>query len=475
MVCSGLTGITIGDWQNIRCSGKTSANQVYVRLENDQSSASENTLLYYNGTEISEHTFATYSTDPGSYQASYPSADMNYDLGLVSAAAGQSTKINPVYYGGSGMPSLAQMTRISTDPANDQGTNHLDIVADYFTYSDTKFYGAIQNRGGGFPQTGALGFPPYYSYMVVIADPLSDHDDPNTIVWAMNYMSVVFGGIAPGLYKITGTGADALNRIGDITSEIVSGSNLLKMSCDIAPLLADPDFTAWYNTNGHVIGVVSMSSKTTLSGLTPVTATADLTAGADVHLTRFYNQLDNNILPQVENFVLSPNPGDIHFSCNYTDAQGRFPLSIQAEFSPGQTFTLYPQAYDHSQTVLYRSLDLSGTLSEYDEVPCRASASLDDINWAYSSSQPISYILGLQPPANLSVHPNTTSLDLMWDPVDLTLLGNPVEPDYYLVEFDEDPSFGSPRQLDPVYDTNATVEITPQRQFYRVRAFKAIP
>lgn len=67
------------------------------------------------------------------------------------SAAGALPKVYPVYYSGKGWPALNQMTRVSTDPANDHKTDHLDLVADYFCFSDTKFYASIQNRGGGFP------------------------------------------------------------------------------------------------------------------------------------------------------------------------------------------------------------------------------------------------------------------------------------------------------------------------------------
>lgn len=467
--------ITIGDWQNIRCSGKTSADQVFVRLENPESLAADNKLLYYNGTQISESDFAAYGTGTDSYQASYTQAGANYELGLVAASGGQTRKVNPVYYGGSGLPALGQMTRLSTDPANDQSINHLDIVADYFTFSDTKFYGAIQNRGGGFPQTGALGFPPYYSYMVVMANPASDPSDPNTIVFAMNYMSVVFAGISPGLFKITGTGSDDLIRIGDISTEVVSGSNLLKMSCNISDLLADSDFSSWYNANGHVIGVVSLTSRTTLNGLTPVTEDMDTSPGAKVYPTRLQNMLNPSLLPQIDQFGLSISPGDVRFSARYQDSQGRFPLSIQAEWLPGQSFSLQPQSNDHSQPVTYQSGNLSGILNEYDDVPARAAASLDNINWAYSPSQELSYILGLEEPAQITAQYGAGSVELVWDPVDQTLLGNPVEPDRYHVEADTDPLFPSPRQLDPVFDTSATIPLTEAKEFYRVRAVKDLP
>ena len=204
-------------------------------------------------------------------------------LGL-SAAAGQAVKVKPVRFSGSGLPTLSQFTKSSADPAKDQRIDHLDIVADYFTFSDSRFYAAIRNRGGGFPFGGALGFPPYYSYMYMIANPASDPKDSKTIVWALNYMKVLPGGIKPGLYKIKGKGADDLIRLGDINVTVDKANNTLIMSCEISKLLADPDFKAWFDPSNPVIGTGSLTNSTTMKGFSPVTVVTDTTPGAKVYL-----------------------------------------------------------------------------------------------------------------------------------------------------------------------------------------------
>lgn len=470
-----LSATDIGDWQNIRCSGMTAANQVFVRLENELSPAADNTLLYYNGTSITEQAFSELNPATGSMQSAYTAVDTNADLGLIAAGTGPARKVKPVYYSGSGLPGLGQYTKSSSDPANDQSTNHLDIVADYFTFSGTKFYAAIQNRGGGFPLTGALGFPPYYSYMYAIADPASDPTDPNTIVWVLNYIEVLFGGLEPGLFKITGTEPEDLIRIGDISTEIVSGSNLLKMSCNIADLLADPDFLAWYNPANPVIGTVSLTNKTTLSGLTPVTVNTDTSTGARVYPKRLYNQLHPEVLPSLNNYGFHITEGDIYFQTDYLDLYGRFPLSLKAEWLPGQSFELLPQSLDHSQSVTYRSADLTGLLNEYDEVPTHAAASLDNLSWAYSDTLNYSYILGLQAPTDLALDPAEENSVLSWSPVTQTLLGNPVIPDYYQVEADIDPYFGSALVLASPTGTSTDVNLDQAYRFFRVTAVKNIP
>lgn len=462
-----LSATAIGDWQNIRFSGKTEANQVFVRLENELSPAAENTLLYYTGLAITEQAFTELDPVTHSMQSVYTAVGGNADLGLITASAGQPRKVKPVYYGGTALPSLEQLTKSSIDPANDQSTNYLDIVADYFTFSDTKFYAGIQNRGGGFPTSGGLGTS-YFAYMVVITNPA----DPDT-VWALNYMNVALGGISPGLYKITGTSTSDLIRIGDISTQITTGSNLLTMSCNIADLLADPTFAAWYNPANPILATVSMTSRTTLIPF--ATTQTDFSPGATVYPTRLLNQLHPDVLPVLSNYGFHITEGDIYFQTVYSDSYGRFPLSIAAEWLPGQSFELFPQSLDHSQSVTYRSANLSGLLNEYDEVPTRAAASLDNINWAYSATENYSYILGLQAPAGLALVPADESAVLSWNPVTQTLLGNPVTPDHYRVEADTDPSFGAPLVLGLPTGTSTDINLDPAYRFFRVTAVKNIP
>ena len=178
-------------------------------------------------------------------------------LGGLSAA-GQFRTVHPAHYGGKGLPSLGQMTKVSSDPARDQSAGHLDIVADYFCWSDTKFYAAIQTRDGGFPASGKMGNN-WYSYMSVIANPAD-----NSSVWAMIYIDVPLARFKPGLYRVTGRKASDLVRIGDISYRIDKTNHLLTMSCDISSLLKDSRFAAWYDPELPKFGLGSMTNKTTV-------------------------------------------------------------------------------------------------------------------------------------------------------------------------------------------------------------------
>lgn len=181
-----------------------------------------------------------------------------FTLVFCLAPAKTLKEVKPAYHRGRGFPSLAQMTKITSDPSRDQEKDHLDIVADYFAFSDTKFFSAIRNRGGGFPTSARLGSV-YFSYMAIIANPADDD-----VVWAMTYMKVPLAGFKPGLYRIGGMDSKDLVRIGDIDYKIDPRSNLLMMSCEISSLLSDPLFAAWYKPGNPFFGLASMISKTTV-------------------------------------------------------------------------------------------------------------------------------------------------------------------------------------------------------------------
>ena len=178
--------------------------------------------------------------------------------GAGFAAPKGSAGVNPVFFSGKAWPALSQMTRTSTDAKNDQKKDHLDIVADYFCWSDTKLYAAIQNRGGGFPTSGLLGTE-YYSYMAVFAN-MGDQE----YIWALTLINVPVAGFKPGLYRIEVKNQKNIKRIADISYETVGASNLLRMSCNISSLRADPLFKGWQNTDQPTFKMVSQSFKTTI-------------------------------------------------------------------------------------------------------------------------------------------------------------------------------------------------------------------
>jgi len=280
-----LSGLSIGNWQNIRFSGKNAASQVLLSTEIEASNLTQNKVIYNPGSGIAEYNLTLQNAATSTYQASIPVGSSRRYLGLKNQAGTGPTRLIPVFYEGKGLPALNQLSRVSSDATKDNGTDHYDIVSDYVSFSDTKLYTAIRNRGGGFPTSGGLGTV-YHSYMSLINDPAADRNDPDVIVWALAYMKVALGGISPGLFKITGTGSSDLVRIGDIQTKLLPGSNLLVMSCNLADLLADPDFAAWYDPANPVLAFHTIVNRTTVIPFG--TKLQDGSPGGLVYLRKLY-------------------------------------------------------------------------------------------------------------------------------------------------------------------------------------------
>jgi len=175
---------------------------------------------------------------------------------LVSAKVLEAIK--PAFYSGTGLPKLTQMTMLSGDHRKQIEPEYLRLTADYFCYSDDRFYTAIQTKSGSFPRSGKLGTA-WYSYMSVIAKPGNDE-----VVWALTFIDVPMAGLRPGLYRLEKNKKQELVRIGDIEYHIDKDKSLLRMSCKISDLLADPDFSAWYKKANPSFGLLSITTSTTI-------------------------------------------------------------------------------------------------------------------------------------------------------------------------------------------------------------------
>lgn len=465
---STLFATSIGGWENIRFSGTDPSNQVFLRTEISQSAVNTSKLLYDPGSGIAEYDLGLFDPAINTWQGTLPGQGTRRYLGLKKQVGGSAVDVIPVKYTGTAnLPALSQFTKINDDPANDQATANLDIVAEYFSFSDTKFYAAIQNRGGGFPYSGGtLG--PIYSYMVAMADPTSDPDDPDTIVWAFNYMNVTFL-YTPGLYKIQNGNLD---RIASIEYQVLSGSNLLVMSCDRADLMADPDFAAWFDPANPALGMVTIISSTTIAQNTTV---MDTSPGGRIYPSALFVDPETQ-LPVVGEPSLVVTPDDVFFQAQYLHPQGRFPLEAMIQIETGSALhSLWEQQRDYSQSVTFRTQNLLADLLEYDESNMRTwfrpGASYFIGNW-----HPFSYVRGLDPPTNVQLEVTATDLIVSWDPLTTSPLGITVTPDAFLVQVSATPGFETFQDFGT---SQAQLSIPLQqlgdRRFVRVIAVKEVP
>ncbi len=466
-ISTALAALSPGAWQNLRYSGQDAEDRFYLRTEIVPGTTVSNKVLYPGSTAIMEAELDLYDPDYYTYQKQIPGTNARSYLGSKQVSNTGKTNIFPVYYDGANLPGLAQLTLSSQDEQNTSLTNIYDIVADYVSFSDTKLYMAIQNRGGGFPTTGSFGTV-YNSYMSIIADPAADPTDPNTIVWAMNYMNVSLGGISPGLYKITGTGTSDLIRIGNIQSQVVSSSNILIMSCNLSDLLADPDFAAWFNPQNPVIGTQTITNRTTVIPF--ATTKQDDSAGATVNLTKlFYDPLNEAVYGAPE-LVLEPD--DYYFRTNYSHNLGYFPMDMYFELGSFDPYPLFPQSQDYSQTVEYRSENLFGIMPEFFQAEGSTLISMGGDLYEASSPQTYTYITGLNSPEQVEAEAVGGNLLLTWSPVIQSLAGTPLSVSRYRIELSDEPGFAVP--VLHSYSTEPIVSIPlvdlQERSFYRVIA-----
>lgn len=470
LLLTSLGAVTIGPWQDIRFSGKTASNQAFLRSEIPYSDITVNKLIYSTGTSMTEVNQSLYNSDTSTYQSAFPvTAERRY-LGLRLKAGTSHENSVPVFHQGTELPTLNQLTTVTNDAQGETTITYLDIAKDFFSFSDTKFYAAIQNRGGGFPTSGGLGTV-YFAYMCVIAPPGADPNDPNVVVWALNYMNVPLGGISPGLFKITGTGTDDLIRIGDITYNIDTVNNLLVMGCDISTLLSDPDFAAWYNTAEPSFGFASLTSRTTVIPFE--TITHDQTDGGKIHPRKLFFDPSPNQAPVLTNTTFYVDIDNIWFGVTYSDAESNFPITAYVDLGGYQFYQLYPQSSDYSTEVLYKTDNIIGSISEYDNQ--FATFTCSDNNIDYSSiSHIFTYIRGLPSPEAVQCTINQTDLVLSWSPVTQTLEGNPVTVSFYRIEFSQDPYFSSYYELGFTSGTTYAVPLyqLTDYKFYRIIAFK---
>ncbi|HNX01668.1 MAG TPA: T9SS type A sorting domain-containing protein, partial [Candidatus Cloacimonadota bacterium] len=192
---------------------------------------------------------------------------------------------------------------------------------------ESRLYIAIENNGGGFPTSQGFVF---YSYIGVFSEP--NNHDPNQTVFGLMYTVTQAGIISPGLYKITGTGLSDLVRIGGITIQTTSGTNILILSCLWSDLLADPDFNNWY-VNSQSFGFMAMTQRITLTG---GTVEADRTPGAVIYpvnevYTPVINQIPVIYDPTPIAVLPDPYPGCL-LAIRYQDENDDIPLQAKAIF-----------------------------------------------------------------------------------------------------------------------------------------------
>lgn len=245
--------------------------------------------------------------------------------------------VNPLFFPGQQQPELSYYTGYGTDAIGDNiytSAPWLDIAAVKGSFSADRLYFAMVNTHGSYPTSSGLT---YFAYMPILVDPDSVPED-NPIVYGLMYTVSMPGVISPGLYKITGSGFSGLTRIGDIVTSVQDGYLLL--SCSLADLLADPDFSSWFDpSNPRVATVASTSRITLVNGIQQ----ADTTLGLDLLLRPQAIPVQNLSAPQLSAAALLDNQQDLLIpQITYFDADYNYPRIASFSVDGGEEHPLSP-------------------------------------------------------------------------------------------------------------------------------------
>jgi len=210
---------------------------------------------------------------------------------------------------------------VMVDPADEVAgdaidiyTSACDLTGARFGYSDTYYYATLSNATGSWPTSaGILG--PWFVYSAVIGNPDAAED---SVGLAMVYANVPILA-ETGLYWVDARDTSYV-RLGDIDATISGGE--LHMRCEIADLIAHPDFGP-----DNPSGYYGVGAGTATSTITTEQWANDLT-----NVYSFYMQTDSvapgvNTAPVLSDALAEPAGGGapdtlIRFSVTYTDDDG---------------------------------------------------------------------------------------------------------------------------------------------------------
>jgi hypothetical protein len=332
-------------WNQVRHSAQLPGDRVTIRVENPAGPGIENALLYSAG-GVQELPMAGVPDGPATVEGAAPAPIAERRFYGFRLWQDEALNLLPVRIADGVEPVPGELTQVASDPAGDElfGLTHLDLVDCRLSFSGSRLFAALRNVGGGFPVNSGFTF---YSYLLGIADPAQA--DPDTI-FALMYTFNQPGIIGPGLYKITGTGLDDLEKLGDITVATYPGENTLLLSCQLADLTSDPDFSAWYDAADPRIAVAGFTQKITVFG---GAQEADRTPGGTSHLREIWIDPEANRLPGLEDLrIVNPGP-NAYAQVVYTDADANCPVLSEIVFDGTESYPMRPLTLDYAASVVY--------------------------------------------------------------------------------------------------------------------------
>jgi hypothetical protein len=349
LVIAVLFALGTGLWsllplERVYGSGAFSGSQLGNLAWSDQAE----TLIWYDGGQLQTQAMASSGFGAGWQQAEIPQPDHGY-IGFSSSDP--PGRVNPVYWDQASAPPVSIYQLVESDPQGDHQfvNNFLDILYYKAAFTGDRLHFAIKNNSNSFPVNSGVT---YYSYMAMLVDPDADPDS-NPPVYGLMYTVNIPTIIVPGLYKITGTGFADLTQIGDITVEVDPQTDMLLLSCSLADLYADADFSSWFDPSYPLAGIGVNTARTSV---TSGTQEADATAGSRVLFKPQPLPAENLQPPVLSNaqagWIWDGTNSYLFAEIDYSDPDANYPRICSFSLDGGEELPLYhtgdPLALDFS-------------------------------------------------------------------------------------------------------------------------------
>ncbi|MCK4695217.1 MAG: hypothetical protein KAT74_05625, partial [Candidatus Cloacimonetes bacterium] len=357
-------GFELSFWNNIRNSSYTVDNELHIRCETLELPGLETEIFYttQEGWESEEmQQFSGFT-----YEAIIPALLGETQYCRFRTETDTLVGMMPTFISDDIFPpGISELSLVADDPIGDvlvEDAPHLDIIREYFGYSDSRFYSAISNNDGDFPTDSGGFFPDeFYFYTTTIFNPENVLID--SVVYCLIYADIPMV-MDPGLYRVTGTeiSLESFEWIGDIETVIIDST--LIMACNIETLTNDEYFGEWPNLS-NTLGLEFLTCQLTLPS---EFLFADFSILSFQNIDQYIIEPFTNILPGISNLGYLNANGYI-FYCTYSDENGHFPIITELEVN-GNTYAFSPDSFDFSSPVEFYT---GVVLEDWDEATFRFS------------------------------------------------------------------------------------------------------
>lgn len=240
------------------------------------------------------------------------------------------------------MSEMALVREDETGDINEGFGAYLDITAQYFARSASKFYTVIANNSNSFPTGPVTG--PYNLYASLIIN-------PETVVEDSVFYALIYGQIpvllTPGLYRFSGLNMDSIARLGNI--EYQSATNNLQMACSIDLLTSDPYFGNWPNMTNSLIFITI----TLQVSLTMEFSIVDIGQVALMVMDDYLIEPFENNLPEISGIEVIEIFPTTTINLTYYDQNGNFPLISEIVLDNESVHQMEPLSLNFNEPVVF--------------------------------------------------------------------------------------------------------------------------